>query len=306
MIIVTRPTAVAVETTVATAPAQVVDTDWQVGINGLVLGPGTDYRLADISRVLGRTVAHIDGEQSVRHGVRPGRYRLEKMSKVIEGSIGDGSVSGFSPATVAQAWDALATAWVPTDHAIPLTYQLPGLGRRRLVGRCGEVDPDLADLAVGLVRFAVEFVVLDPRQYSEDEQSAGAALAVSTGGFELPFQLPFSLGLGSAGTLSAPNSGSVPAPWTGRLMGPINSPTITHVESGRHLTLAGLVVAGGDWVDFDSETHLVLFRGEGSLRSYLTADSSWFELAPGANTVGLGSPNPGDGTLSVFWRHAWA
>lgn len=98
-----------------------------------------------------------------------------------------------------------------------------------------------------------------------------------------------------ASKASLPNIGNIPGTWIAVINGPVNNPTITHIETGRVMTFNLSLVTGQQLV-IDSGARTVLLQGQ-NRRGTMTGQ--WFSLAPGTNTVTFGGSDVVDGTTSL-------
>jgi len=165
-------------------------------------------------------------------------------------------------------------------------------------------DSDASEQSCGLRAVgSTQFVSLDGLTYGDDLNTWVTTRVVSGSGFTVPFTVPFTLGASTSGTLDAVNNGNAPAPWTARLDGPVAFPTITHLVSGRRLSLAfeangGVELGVSDYLLIDSATRSVLLNGAADRRTQLTVDSDWWQREPGSNPFQFDADS-GTGTLTV-------
>jgi hypothetical protein len=133
----------------------------------------------------------------------------------------------------------------------------------------------------------------------------------------VPFTVPFALhSAPPPGTAIAVNGGSFISPPVIILTGPGSAPTVTNLTTGQTVSWSSLTLNTGDVfvVDFLNHQGLVNpttvstnpgFPGVGG--TYWPADltSSWWQLAPGSNTLQYGG-NVGTGsTATAYWRDCY-
>jgi len=295
-------------------------TNGQLEINGvLVVGDNTNYRLpADfVQWWAAPEVRTSDVARSGANGYVAGRDLLGKHVTHLTVLIIGNSESELGDRI--ETWKA-ACASTP-DTLVALRSNLLGrtrvrFGRWRIPGDVtvdqwtrdyGDLDPSRC--AVARAYGHAQFEALDALTYGDVVHSLTTARTVSGTGFTPPFTVPFTLGAAVAGAMTITNAGSAPAPWTGRLDGPLTYPEISHAESGRRLSLAftangGIDLAAGQWIDLDSTHRSVLLNGVADRRTQLTVDSEWWQLDPGDNTFQLDA-DAGTGTLTVTWRDGY-
>jgi hypothetical protein len=108
-------------------------------------------------------------------------------------------------------------------------------------------------------------------------------------------------------TLTATNQGSADTPATLTLTGSITDPVITNVTTGEAIAL-DVSLAAGEQLQIDTGHRSIIDPSDNQNR-YSTlnfADTTWWALAPGSNTIRLDQYSNGAGaSLLVEWRHAW-
>lgn len=282
----------------------------QMQLRNLVVGPETPYCWADeVPNWWGfDSLRTSDTQRTSTHGVRGGRDLLG--AKTMTGQV---LAQATDKDTLSGLIDAFMAAWAPSDDDIPVVAMFLNQKRRRY-GRPRRAlpGPRLTTRFSRVAKFGslitFQFDALDPFTYSDVEHSASTSLPVSGGGFAVPFTPPFTVpASASDGFLSAPNVGTAPAPWTARLDGPLFRPVLTHATSGRilHFTAnGGLDIAAGDYVILDSQRKSVLYNGVGDRRLNLLLGQGWFDLAVGANSIGLAA-DTGSGSVTFYWRDTY-
>lgn len=286
---------------------ELVVAEQQIQLRDWVAGPGTSICWLD--QVLdwwgGTPIRDRDIPRMASDGVRGGIDLLG--AKTLTGSM---LIEGTDNADLLAQIDAFQTAWAPSSEDIPIVVMLLGEKRRRYGRpRRTNVDPFLATrlrrCEGPAVVISFQFEALDPYQYSDAEHSVTIGLLVP-GGTTMPITLPVTLAPSSGGTGSAPNAGTMPAPWTGRLDGPLTNPAITHVEQNRTLDFdvnGGLDLGASDFVLIDSRARSALLNGTADRRNTLDLGSQWFDLDPGTNTISFAA-DAGSGSFTITWRDA--
>ena len=155
--------------------------------------------------------------------------------------------------------------------------------------------------------WAAQFVAVDPLVYSASQDTDSTTRTAEGSGFAVPVTPPFTLGASTSGSVRVTNAGSVAAPWTGRMEGPLTDPVITNLSTGERLAFTangGLTLTSGEYVDMSSDGRSVLLAGTASRRSQLSLDSRWWLLPPGDTDIEL-SADSGTGTFTITWRSTW-
>lgn len=278
--------------------------DWQMNFNGLTFGAGTVYR---ISNVIGLhdlpDVRSSDQPRSRQHGEFAGIDLLG--GRDIDVQI---TVTAKHPDDT--TWQALSQALVAgLPQELPLTMQIPGvaLGNELQVqARVRRLSlPVDMDYYVGVGRGAVSFHLTDPRLYSSTETSLSVNQAAPDGSgltFNATFPLTFGGG-SSGGQVVATNDGEFAAPWVATLSGPVTNPRLENVTSGEIISFDGTVNSGETLV-VSSLNRTVLLNGTASRYSWLEQGSTWFDLAPGNNTIRFAGTS-GTGSMTFVFRSAW-
>lgn len=270
---------------------------WQVEVNGLLMGPGTEYVIRRFDpwtapEIRSGGVARAGGD-----GSWPGRDRLGDRLVGLDVYI---QAVDANAAQVARR--RLASAFRPPaeDATVPLVWREDSADLWRLNGK-----PQLASTAStpGLPT-ECRFVATDPRILSNLERSSGAMspAAAAVGGLTFDATPNFVIGtVSSPQTFAAENRGTVDASWTATFTGPLLNPVLMHLESGTQMAFTGTLAAGETLV-VDSASRSVSIAGA-SRYWWLNRSSVWFPLSPGANSLmflgGLG------GFCQVVWRDAW-
>jgi hypothetical protein len=102
---------------------------------------------------------------------------------------------------------------------------------------------------------------------------------------EPPLEFPEFIG---GGPTPVANVGSAPAHWVARIFGPCSSPILTNLNSGQVVSLPGLAITSGNYIEVNSRERTVLLNGDSGASRYRFLDfagSSWWTLAPGASFV---------------------
>lgn len=164
----------------------------------------------------------------------------------------------------------------------------------------------------GLVQpFRLVCKVKDPTIFSATASiatTAGSDPTTTGGSAELPVQLPVLLGASVYATTStATNEGDLDGfPNYIKVVGPINSPTITNGASGEAITVNTNVADGSTLlIEYDKDSLSAAVDGVSVLSSVTTA-STFFKLKPGVNPLSLSGSSYGSGAyLEVAYYSTW-
>ncbi len=287
------------------ADGDLITNDWQIE---LPTTDGTGYLIGDDEPVGVLRIEGLEDLPEVRsadlprpraHGsfVMPA-YATERILTVaVELASRDGL-------TLRQVVDDLAAATTIRQFEAPIVFQLPDMGKRRLLGRVirRTLPVDLPFL-YGLASGAIQIAASDPRIFDNTLRSGTTGVGEVVGGLGFPHGFPHGFGTATAGTIEIANDGNADAPWTATLTGPLTSPRISVVDGAGDLELAGFTLDAGETLELDSRDRTVLLGGSASRYGSLTR-RGWFEIPPGASTVQL-TAAAGTGTLTLRWRSAW-
>lgn len=206
-------------------------------------------------------------------------------------------------------WGQMTQALRATGPESPLTVTLPGLAGGRSVQadarvRRVSIPVDTERYQFGVPQLVVEWWATDPRWYDTAEQSATVPVFGSANSgveFDIEFDIEFG-GVTPRGAVVAHNDGNFAAPWTVTFDGPVTNPRITNGATGQSLTFTG-TVPGGSQLVVDSLNRVVQLNGT-SRYQWLSTQSQWFDLAPGATPLRL-TALTGTGNATLTYRSAW-
>lgn len=279
--------------------------DYQYEWNqSLLFGDGTSIDVDEIDGLDDLpSVATSDTPRDAAWGSDAGNDMARDRSITISGEFVAGTDS-----ELAGTLDSLRDGFLVNYDVKAFVWQHPGEAKRLIWARCRRRSiPTTLRRALRFPVWGVQLVAVDPLIYSAAEYSVSTSRTVEGSGFAAPFTPPFTLGASTEGVARASNAGSVAAPWTGRLDGPLTNPVLSNLSTGERLAFTangGLTLAAGEYVDIASNGREVLLAGTASRRSQLSLDSRWWDLPPGVTDIELAAA-AGTGTFSVSWRSAW-
>lgn len=279
--------------------------DYQLTIGDLTLGDGTPYLIPKGPAGLGLPEVRIsDTPRPQDHGLFWGVDYFGKQAITFQVEI-----LGDTAEDTTALMDALAAVWQPpapglgTDAVVPLTVDLPGQIPRSWDGRPRRAAYNLENLKAGVIVATLQYDAADPRLY--DAATVLSTAAATAGGgrtYDRVYPLVYAAG-GTGGTLIVTNAGNFPSRPVLRVLGPSTTPRIENIEAGRFLA-ADMAVAAGEYLEFDLDAHTVMLNGTASRYGSLVPGSSWWELAPGDNSIKFTAADS-TGTLELTYRSAW-
>ncbi|MEU2592378.1 hypothetical protein ABZ649_04655 [Streptomyces albidoflavus] len=289
----------------------------QVDVAGVLMGPGTPYRIADI-RGFGTPERRAQSTPlPTEDGVLPGVDLYGSRTVTMEVGI-------RAPGDAGAAMDGLAALHRAASNSAVrrqagaldvLRVRWPGRsGTRRLYGRLGVVEEaTLAQALYGWVPITVEFNATDPSWHGEPEQQLTLPLDISQDrqGFKAPLVAPITTGISTPDTRLGwvNNEGDLPAWPSLRITGPVANPKVWVVETGRTLQF-NITLGVGEYLDVQTRpgTRWVLRNGTGSVATALTNVSRLdrFVVPPGRSEIRWTATDyTNTSKIALKWRDAY-
>jgi hypothetical protein len=238
----------------------------------------------------------------------PQFYAARTMTLTVTASAPTQALRDVARATLQQA--------LPVSDLAMLRYDEP-ISKYAWVRRSGkatETYPTLTD-----VTWTIGLVAPDPRKYATVQRSLPLTLLPSGGGGGMvtPFTVPFTLHSSPPpGGGYAFNGGSFLSPPVVVLTGPASGPTITNASTGQTVSWSSLTLNTGDVFAIDflnrqgyiNPTTVSTSPGFPSVGgTYWPSDltSSWWQLAPGSNTLQYGGSIGSGSTATAYWHDSY-
>ena len=269
--------------------------------NGLSWGPLTKYHVSAVSGLDDLPpIRTFDAPRPGDQGEFRGTDLLAARTIVLEVlMLGDNNADYYALA------EALRTTFLLNVAELPLLF----FNSTRLVNvRCRRRSiPYDAGRLMRTGSAAIELLASDPRIYDANVANLSTGMAQSGGGmtFNATFNLAFGTS-GSGGLIQVTNAGTFAVRPILTVTGPVDTPILQNVTAGKKLRF-NLSLASTDTLIVDLDARTVLLNGTASRRSSLSADSQWWEIAPGTST--LSYTNAGAfqaaSTLTFPFSSAW-
>jgi hypothetical protein len=113
---------------------------------------------------------------------------------------------------------------------------------------------------------------------------------INQGGMGIPMGIPMNMGVGGTGAATVSTGGNFEAYPVITFYGPLTSPSITNLTTGKTLNLNITLAASTDYVVIDTFARTaLLYPGATNARRYITGD--FWTLAKGVNTINIGNPS---------------
>lgn len=277
-----------------------ITADVQAEIAGLLLGADTAYVIEAFNPWAGVDWRTDDRPRAQAHGVWPATdlWGTRRVGLAVTVNSTAGKQAALA------AWYALAAAFAPGSGPVELVWQEAGV-KYRLVGRARLAEPDVSDLAQGVIRADCRFEATSPFIETLAEQTGSTGLGTPAGGRSYPRSHPWGYGAPSTpGLIYATNEGTAPASWAATVVGPVTAPRLENETTGEVLDLSGTVSAG-ETLEINSATRTLLLDGTSSRASWLRPGSAWWAFPPGAATTVRFEASGGSGSLTLRWRDTW-
>ncbi|MEU0656125.1 hypothetical protein ABZ485_28305 [Streptomyces albogriseolus] len=191
-----------------------------------------------------------------------------------------------------------------------LRLKFPGRPARAVRGRIRDLGSDLTQAKHGWIPLDIEFTAQDHLYYDELVTKTLPLGSLTEGGMQFPLMFPFTIE-DTAGAIGRPGflhvDGTAPTWPVLRVHGPCANPSITHVATGRKLTVQGSLAAG-EWVDIDTRPgwRSVLRDNGGGMGLSPQSRIDEFRLYPGMNEIHWTATDPTlTSTLAVTWWPAY-
>ncbi|GAA0500576.1 phage distal tail protein [Streptomyces olivaceiscleroticus] len=189
--------------------------------------------------------------------------------------------------------------------------KFPGRPVRVVRGRLRKAEPLMAQYLHGWAPLDLEFQAADHAFYDDAFDVTTIPLGMlTTGGLTFPLQFPFVINgdpaaVGRPGYLQV--DGTAPTWPVLRVTGPCANPSITHVGSGRTLSVQ-TTLAAGEWVEIDCRPgwRTVLRENGGGVPLTPQSRIDLFQLTPGINEIRwTATDNTLTSSLAVAWWPAY-
>lgn len=287
--------------------------DGQHQLGSVLIGKGTTVPIAAIEGLGQPALRTADVEPAGSDGLWLGADYYSGRTLQIDAAI-------KAPGDPQAVLDTLAALQADADNpavrgsggaTMDLRLKFPGRDTRVLRGRLRKLEPDLTKYLHGWAPLDIEFQAADYLYYADESATTSIPLGLlTTGGLTFPLEFPLVID-GDPAAVGRPGYVQVDgtaATWPVlRVDGPCANPSVTHVATGRVLTVQ-TTLADGEWVEIDTRPgwRTVLRNNGGG--APLTAQSriDLFQLTPGINEIRwTATDNTLTSSLAVTWWPAY-
>lgn len=292
-------------------PIELADGQHQLGT--VLIGTGTAVRIATIEGLGQPPLRTQDVEPPGEDGLWIGAdYYGGRTLRIDAGISQSGNQAGALDTLAALQDDADTPAVRGAGGTVMnLRLKFPGRDTRVVRGRLRKLSPDVTKSIHGWIPLDIEFQAQDHLYYADEPSSTSMPLgALTAGGMTFPLAFPFTIAgdpaaVGRPGFLEVDGTAST---WPVlRVSGPCANPVITHVASGRRLTVQ-TTLAAGEWVEIDTRPgwRSVLRENGGSASLAPASRIDQFVLTPGLNEIQWSASDLTlTSTLAVTWWPAY-
>lgn len=288
----------------------------QIDLGGVLIGKGTAVDVIEISGLGRPPVRDNDTEQPSSDGLWAGPDYFAARQVQIDAAI---KIPGDGPACEAFLASLQQAAYDPAvrlvgGEGMPLRILRPGGIVKRLTGRLRRLEPEMARVVHGYMPIDVEFIAQDPLWYADTETVTEIPLGWLTGGgFAAPVVAPIFVQDGTTAADRpgwATNLGTADTWPVIRITGPVATVTVTHVPTGRQISMPTLNLDAGQWIEIDTRPgKRTVLRDNGGNASSLISPGSridQFALPPGQSEIRwTGFDSTTTARMRLTWRDAY-
>lgn len=268
----------------------------------------------DIARIEGLTGLPSNRgdtlDRPTDHGVvEPSAQYLDARVVTIEGEI-------WSQVSVDDAWaqwDSVVGVLAAglSEPGVTVTWRRAG-GSRDLTGTArivGDAQPSI-DGFQRMLAYQIQLRFADPTWYDNASQVDATSAPVTSPGLAIPLVFPIVFGGVSGGIVNITNAGNAKTWPRLTVAGPINGPVIQNVTHTKALYFDGLSLAETETliVETNPAARSATVSGTNVLGALRWADSTWFPLEPGIQTIqfyGQGGGYTPATSLTVAWQDGY-
>lgn len=175
---------------------------------------------------------------------------------------------------------------------------------KQLTGYIGALEGPKDDNGTWLTHLQL----ITEKPFAENETAIvydSDALDTEGGGFVIPFEIPFTFTGSSGGSVTITNTGDFYMFPVFRLYGPLSSPQLVNVTTGKRLAWTGSI-ADGDYWEVDLFDKTVLLNGVERILSLDIEQSDWFACGVGDTEIQLsGTGSTSSTLLQAYVRSSW-
>lgn len=280
--------------------------EWEFAYNGLTFGGAQDWRIAELEGWDDMpTIRTHDEVRPGHHGLIPGLDLAggRSVPMTLRAKFVDTSAA-------ASAVDDLRTAFAPQAAELPLIGQIVGEPVKQLWCRPRRLSlPTDFRRNIGYLFCDVEFFATDARRYGQNQQTSTVGMPTASSGWSYNWSYNWSYGAaGSGGDINVTNAGNAPVGWHATIDGPVTTPRIEDLSTGKGVSFGLELLAGQSLEVRSGPPASVLLDNQ---NRYDTAaglngvnSPFWFTIGPGTSTVRFNAAS-GTGQITFRWYDGW-
>ena len=279
--------------------------NYQIAYNGLTIGAGTNYPVLSIDGLESLPDLRVQDEnKGYRDGMFTGRDFANARTITLEilTLAGGGN-------TATQNYDLLQKAFQPTSTGTQtLQFLLNNVDtQKRIEARVRTNRTTITpEYTFGYIRSQITLFAPDPRYYDETSQTVTIAASDGLGRtYNKTFPRTY-LAWNPVGTTTATNNGWKTTNPVITITGPVAQPQVGNVTNSAQFLTINYTLGTGDTAVIDTDAQTVTINGINA-RNVLNNASTWWTLAPGANSLYFtgGSIVNGTTTCVATYRSAY-
>lgn len=287
------------------AAGDLITADWEMELNGLLIGGDTVYSIVSVDGLLDLPAPIVsDVQRLYQEGQYGGIDYLGGRTITVQ-------IEVFTETGFDDAITALVEATTPGASATgtATVFQFPGVGgggKRQITSKVRRRATQInKDYYYEVPIFDVQLHAVDPHIYDNTANSDTTSLVATTAGltFDATFDLSFG-GVPTEGTMTATNDGTSHTHPVFTIDGPCDTPKVTN-ETTNEVLQFDIVLGNSDQLVVDEKNRTVVLNGQASRYYTLTSDSAWFTLATGTTQIRYTAATFSSSTITVDWRSSW-
>lgn len=264
-----------------------ITADYQYEYNGYLFGSGTPCTVEKVDGLIEPpNILSEDVERQDGHGSWLGPARYGPREVQFELALHTGPKATFE-----EARDELSRAFVARQTPIPLVFQRPFYGKRRVWVRPNRLAlASTYQTAHGLGEIKLQLVGGNPLIYSNTERIVSGTIASSTPNV----------------TLALPNDGSEPASFRTGLLGAVQNPVLTRLSDNAQFSLT-VDTSGGDYLEIDFMSRSVFLNGTDVTGTVVNPTAEWWLIPPGGDDMVVSRTTEATTVqVDVGYRDVWS
>lgn len=254
----------------------------------LTMGAGTKYSVAELLS---------------RHGAKLGNavYKNKSISVTV-------LIVGSSSSDLLDKRNALIKELKLDNYAdddkIKVTFYMANGGIISIYGVVKDINVDLNNELVGAS--TLNFMIESEKPFFLSETIYQKTVIITQGGgCAVPMSIPLDMSQGSTGYTNLVGGGNTFTYPVFKFMGQLTNPVLTHIASGKTMSLPATTIASDEWYEFDTYNRTLLDDAGNNKLDEMGGE--FLVIEPDDNNFSLATDNAGDtGYILVTYQSAYA